>query len=65
MNCYEKYNEIQEKVENNIKKKKIDSEPVYNEKYARIKKRSYKGKTNNISLKKQHKVLIVFVYQLN
>ena len=44
-----------------IVSKKIDSEPVYNEKYARIKKKPYKGKTSNMRLKIQYKVLIVFV----
>ena len=39
----EKYNEIQEKVKNSIKKE-FNSEPVYNEKYLKTKKKSFDGK---------------------
>ena len=41
----EKYNEIWEKVKNNIKKD-FDSEPVYNEKYLKVKIKSYNEKIN-------------------
>ena len=41
----EKYNEIWEKVKNNLKKE-FDSEPVYNEKYLKAKIKSYNGKIN-------------------
>ena len=36
----EKYNEIQEKVKNSIKKE-FNSEPVYNEKYLKTKKKIF------------------------
>ena len=39
----EKHNEIWGNVRNNIKRK-LDSEPVYNEKYLKTKIKSYKGK---------------------
>ena len=45
MNYLKTYNEIWEKVKNNIKKK-IDSEPLYNEKYLKAKIKSYNGKIN-------------------
>ena len=41
----EKYNEIWEKVKNNLKNE-FDSEPVYNEKYLKAKIKSYNGKIN-------------------
>ena len=41
----EKYNEIYQKVKNNLKKE-FDSEPVYNEKYVKAKIKSYNGKLN-------------------
>ena len=41
----EKYNEIREKVRNNIKNE-FDSEPAYNEKYLKTKEKSYNGKNN-------------------
>ena len=41
----EKYNEIWEKVKNNLKKE-FDSEPVYNEKYLKAKMKSYNEKIN-------------------
>ena len=41
----EKYNEIQKKV-SNIIKKEFDSKPIYNEKYLKTKKNSYNGKIN-------------------
>ena len=41
----QKYNEIWEKVSNNIKKY-FDSDPVCNEKHLKIKIKSYKGKIN-------------------
>ena len=41
----EKYSEIWEKVENNLKKE-FDSEPVYNEKYLKAKIKSYNWKIN-------------------
>ena len=41
----EKYNEIWEKVKNNIKKE-FDSEPVCNKKYLKAKVKSYNGKIN-------------------
>ena len=41
----EKYNEIWEKVKNNLKKE-FDSEPVYNEKYLKAKIKSYNGEIN-------------------
>ena len=40
----EKYNEIWQRVK--IVSKKIDSEPVYNEKYLKVKIKSYNRKTN-------------------
>ena len=40
-----KYNEIWEKVKNNIKKE-FDSEPVCNKKYLKAKVKSYNGKIN-------------------
>ena len=45
MNYLKTYNEICEKVKNNIKKK-FDSEPLYNEKYLKAKIKSYNGKIN-------------------
>ena len=45
MNYLKTYNEIWEKVKNNIKKK-FDSEPLYNEKYLKAKIKSYNGKIN-------------------
>ena len=45
MNYLKAYNEIWEKVKNNIKKK-FDSEPLYNEKYLKAKIKSYNGKIN-------------------
>ena len=41
----EKYDEIQEKVRNSVKKE-FNSEPVYNKKYVRTKIKPYKGKFN-------------------
>ena len=41
----EKYNNIWEKVKNDIKKE-FDSEPVYNKKYLKAKIKSYNGKDN-------------------
>ena len=41
----EKYNEIWEKVKNNMKNE-LDSEPVYNKKYMTIKIKSYNEKIN-------------------
>ena len=41
----EKYNELWEKVKNIIKKE-FDSEPVYNEKYLKVKIKFYNGKIN-------------------
>ena len=41
----EKYNEIQEKVKNSIRKE-FDSKPVYNEIYLKAKIKSYSGKIN-------------------
>ena len=55
----EKYNEIWEKVKNSIKKE-FDSEPVYNEKYLKVKIKSYNGKINTNF---QKKVFNLFVYQ--
>ena len=45
--------------------KKIDNEPVYNEKYLKIKIKSYNGKINTIfhDEKTQKKFLTVSVYQ--
>ena len=40
-----KYNEIWEKVKNNINKA-FNSEPLYNEKYIKAKIKSYNGKIN-------------------
>ena len=59
-----KYNEIWEKVRNNIKKE-FDSEPVYNGKYLRAKIKSYKGKinTNFHNNKIPKKFLSLFVHQ--
>ena len=45
MNYLKTYNEIWEKLKNNIKKK-FDSEPLYNEKYLKAKIKSYNGKIN-------------------
>ena len=42
---FEKYSEILEKVENNIKKE-FNSEPVYNENYLKAKVKFYNGKIN-------------------
>ena len=39
----DKYNKIQGKVKNNIKKE-FDSEPVYKKEYLKAKKKSYNGK---------------------
>ena len=41
----ETYNEIWEKVKNSIKKE-FDSKPVYNERYLKVKIKSYNGKIN-------------------
>ena len=41
----EKYNEIQEKVKNSLKKE-FESKPVYNEKYLKAKIKSYNGGIN-------------------
>ena len=41
----EKYNEIQEKVKNSLKKE-FESKPIYNEKYLKAKIKSYNGGTN-------------------
>ena len=41
----EKHNEIQEKVKDCLKKDS-DSEPVHNEKYLKVKIKSYNGKIN-------------------
>ena len=46
---FEKYNEIWEKVKNDLKKE-FDSEPVYSEKYLKAKIKFYNGKNH-------HKVL--------
>ena len=45
--------------------KKIDNEPVYNEKYLKTKIKSYNGKINTIfhDEKTQKKFLTVFVYE--
>ena len=45
MNFQKKYIEIWDKVNNNIKKK-IDSEPVYKERYLKTKIKSYNEKIN-------------------
>ena len=60
----EKYNDIQGKVSNNIKKG-FDSEPLSHENYLKTKIKCYEGKTNKIFtvIKYQKKVLNVFVYQ--
>ena len=42
----EKYNKILEKVKNQPQKR-IDSEPVYNEKYLEVKIKLYNGKNQN------------------
>ena len=42
----ERYNEIWENVKNSIKKKKINTEPVYNEKYLNAKIKSDNRKIN-------------------
>ena len=49
----------------NSLKKEIESEPVYNEKYLKVKIKSYNGKinTNFHDKKYQEKVLNLFVYQ--
>ena len=54
----EKYNEIWEKVKNIIKKE-FDSEAVYNEKYLKVKIKSYMEKSTQIFaiVKYQKKVL--------
>ena len=59
----EKYNEIWETVRNSIKKE-FDSEHVHNEKYLKVKTKSYNGKidTSFHNNKYQKKVLRVFVY---
>ena len=60
----EKYNEIWDKVSNNVKKGS-DSEPVYNHKYLKSKKKSCKGKSTQVFMviRHQNKFLIVFVCQ--
>lgn len=57
----EKYSKIQDKV-CNIIKKEFDNEPVYNDKYPKIKLKFSKEK-KQILIKKQKKFLIAFVYQ--
>ena len=57
----EKYSKIQDKV-CNIINKEFDNEPVYNDKYSKIKLKFSKEK-KQILIKKQKKFLIVFVYQ--
>ena len=59
----EKYNKIWENVSNSIKK--IDGEPVYNEKYLQTKLKSYKRKinTNLTIMKYKQKILNLFTYQ--
>ena len=57
----EKYSKIQDKV-CNIINKEFDNEPVYNDKYPKIKLKFSKEK-KQILIKKQKKFLIVFVYQ--
>ena len=59
----EKYNKIWENVRNSIKK--IDGEPVYNEKYLQTKLKSYKRKinTNLTIMKYKQKILNLFTYQ--
>ena len=58
----EKCNEIWEKVKNNLKKE-FDSEPVYNERYLKVKIKSYneKIKYKMIVIKYQKKVFNLFV----
>ena len=58
----EKFNEIWEKVKNNLKKE-FDSEPVYNERYLKVKIKSYneKIKYKMIVIKYQKKVFNLFV----
>ena len=57
----EKYDEIWEKVKNNIKKE-FDSEPVYSEQHLKAKIKSYNGKINtnfhNIKIQKEHSKFI-------
>ena len=59
----EKYNKIWENVSNSIKK--IDGEPVYNEKYLQTKLKSYKRKinTNLTIMKYKQKILNLFTCQ--
>ena len=61
---FDKYNEICEKVSNDIKKE-FDGKPVHNEKYLKTKIKSYIGKFHKIFtiIKYQKKTLNVFVYQ--
>ena len=60
----EKYNEIWKKV-SNIIKNELDSKPEYNEKYLKMKMKSYNGKSMQIFtiIKYEKKALNVFVYQ--
>ena len=57
----EKYSKIQDKA-CSIIKKEFDNEPVYNDKYPKIKLKFPKEK-KQILIKNQKKFLIVFVYQ--
>ena len=60
----ETYNEVCDKVSNTIEKG-FDSEPVYNEKYLKLKAKSSEGKisTNFYGNKIPKEVLNVFAYQ--
>ena len=60
----EKYNDIWEKVKNNIKKE-FDSEPVYSKKNLKAKIKLYNGKATQVStiIKYQKKALNLFLHQ--
>ena len=60
----EKYNEIQQKFKNGIRKE-FDNKPIYNKKYLKDKIKSYDEKSRQIFtiIKYQEKFLNLFVYQ--
>ena len=65
MSSWKKYNEIWDKVSNNIKKE-YDNEPVYSEKYLKTTNQPLSGKKSTqifTIIKYQKKVLNVFVYR--
>ena len=57
----EKYNEILEKVKDNLKKE-FESEPVYNEKYLKVKIISYNGKPAQVSTERKYQKEIFNIF---